>query len=125
MELAALKSSPGELAQVRDDLDGIAQFHAKRGEKYDEAIALNDIGVAFYQEGRFDDALRLFRRTVPLYSALQEKPRQALVLQNIAAVEYELGRLSDMSLIWGSGSVVVAAGGGAGAGVSIHRAQAR
>jgi CHAT domain-containing protein/Tfp pilus assembly protein PilF len=102
IELAAPKSSAGsagtmgnELAKVRDDLEEIAQFHAKRGEKYDEAIALNDIGVAFYHDGQFDDALRLFRRTVPLYGALQEKPREALVLQNIATVEYELGRLSE------------------------------
>jgi CHAT domain-containing protein len=102
MELAALRpkadgerATSDELAKVRATLDDIARFHAKRGEKYDEAIALNDSGIAFYQEGRFDDALRLFRRTVPLYGGLQEKPRQAQVLQNIAAVEYELGRLSE------------------------------
>src|SRR6185369_9940113 len=36
------------------------------------------------------------------------------------------GRLSDTSLIWGSGSVAAAVGGtGAGAGASIHPAQAR
>ena len=102
MELAAPQASADgghatseELAGVREELDEIAQFHAKRGEKYHEALALNDIGIAYYQEGRFDDALRLFRRTVPLYDQLQEKPRQAQVLQNIAVVEYELGRYSE------------------------------
>ena len=101
MELAAPQANAdahatsGELARVREELDEIAQFHAKRGEKYHEALALNDIGIAYYQEGRFDDALRLFRRTVPLYDQLQEKPRQAQVLQNIAVVEYELGRYSE------------------------------
>jgi CHAT domain-containing protein/tetratricopeptide (TPR) repeat protein len=93
MELATPKGE--ELASIREQLDDIAQFHAKRGEKYEEALALNDIGIAWFQEGRFDDALRLFRRTVPLYDSLKEKPRQAQVLTNIAAVEYELGRLSD------------------------------
>lgn len=102
MELAADPHSAGdgarvseEFARIREQLEQIAQFHAKRSEKYDEALALNNIGITYYHEGRFDDALRFFKRTVPLYEKLQERPRQAQVLMNIAVVEYELGRLSD------------------------------
>src|SRR6185436_19495095 len=49
MELAALHpiasevpATSDELAKVREMFDDLARFHAKRGEKYDEAIALND-----------------------------------------------------------------------------------
>lgn len=84
-----------EFSRIRAQLDQIAQFHAKRNEPYDEALALNNIGITYFHEGRFDNALRYFKRTVPLYERLKERPREAQVLMNIAVVEYELGRFAD------------------------------
>ncbi|MEJ0038770.1 MAG: CHAT domain-containing protein [Gammaproteobacteria bacterium] len=101
IELAAQPRAEGsgtaaeELAKVRDDLKAIAAFHSKRGERYEQALALNNMGLAFHQEGRFDDAIRSFRRAALLYDSIHETPRKALALQNIAAMEYELGRFRE------------------------------
>jgi CHAT domain-containing protein len=92
---AGAPSTAEAFAKVRKELQALADFHARRDEPYYEAMALNNIGVAYHMEGRYDDALRAYRRTVPLYEQLGETPGQAAVLQNISLVEFELGRLSD------------------------------
>jgi tetratricopeptide (TPR) repeat protein len=92
---AGASSTAVAFAKVRAELQAVADFHARRDEPYYEAMALNNIGVAYHMEGRYDDALRAYRRTLPLYEQLGETPGQAAVLQNISLVEFELGRLSD------------------------------
>ena len=83
------------LERARAMLAALATFHTARGEHYDAALALNNIGLTYYLEGRYDQALAAYRRALALYQRLHERPRQALALQNIALVEYELGRFSD------------------------------
>ena len=83
------------LAKARALLTDVASFHSRRGEHYDEALSLNNIGITFYTQGLYDEAIRAYERVLPLYKELGETPRLAQVLTNIALVEFELGRLSD------------------------------
>jgi CHAT domain-containing protein len=82
------------LSQARDQLRSVAAFHARRHELYDQAQAQNNIGVALYFEGRYDEAIRECQRSLPLYESLHERFGQAQVLQNVGVVEWELGRMS-------------------------------
>lgn len=82
------------LEVARSTFSSLSDFHAKRGESHDAALALNNIGYAYYFEGRYDEAIRAYQQSLPIYRRDNDRPRQAQVLQNIALVEYELGRLS-------------------------------
>jgi CHAT domain-containing protein len=86
--------APQMLEQARVVFTSLAQFHARRAESHDQALALNNIGYAYYFEGRYDEAIRAYQQSLPIYRHTRDRPRQAQVLQNIALVEYELGRLS-------------------------------
>jgi CHAT domain-containing protein len=91
----AAKQASAMLGEARKQLDAAAAFHAGRRELYDQAWAQNNIGIGFYYEGRYDEAIRAYQKSLPLYAQLQERTGQAQVLQNVALVEYELGRMSD------------------------------
>jgi CHAT domain-containing protein len=90
----AAQQSSTMLAEARAQLDSAAAFHARRREYFDQAWAQNNIGLAFYYEGRYDEAIRAYQKALPLYERLHERTGQAQVLQNEALVEYELGRMS-------------------------------
>jgi len=90
----AAKQAGAMLSQARDQLGKVAAFHARRHELYDQAQAQNFIGIAFYFEGRYDEAIRAYQKSIPLYETLHERAGQAQVLQNMALVEYDLGRVS-------------------------------
>ncbi len=83
------------LAEARGQLEEVVAFHASRREFYDQAWAQNIIGIAFYYEGRYDEAIRAYEKALPPYERLHERPGRVQVLQNVALVEYELGRYSD------------------------------
>jgi CHAT domain-containing protein len=95
---SATADSPQAARQMLENgrgmLSAVAQFHARRHEYHDEALALNNIGMAYYLEGRYDEAIRAYQQSLPIYERIGERARQAQVLQNLALVEYELGRLS-------------------------------
>jgi len=91
----AAKQAETMLADARRLLDAVVSFHVGRKEFYDAAWAQNVIGLTFYYQSRYDEAIRAYRKAFPLYERSQERMRQAQVLQNLALVEYELGRMSD------------------------------
>jgi CHAT domain-containing protein len=90
----AAKQASEMLAQAREHLAEIAAFHGRRGQIYDQAQAQNNIGVALYFEGRYDEAIRAYQKSLPLYESLHERFGQAQVLQNVGLVNWELGRMS-------------------------------
>jgi CHAT domain-containing protein len=97
MELALAPTSASNTKRfeaTRSTFIRLSQFHARRGEVYDEALALNNAGLTNYYAGQFDRAIATYGRVLPLYRRLKESQRQAQVLQNIALTEYELGRFS-------------------------------
>jgi CHAT domain-containing protein len=91
----AAKQADAMWTEARNQLDSVVGFHVKRQEFYDAAWAQNNIGLAFYYQGRYDEAIHSYQKSLPLYGRVHERTRQAQVLQNVALVEYELGRMSD------------------------------
>jgi CHAT domain-containing protein/tetratricopeptide (TPR) repeat protein len=85
------------LVRARHMLGTIAAFHAKRGETYDEALALNNIGLTYYLEDAYEKAIRVYQQALPLFEKTGDSFRRSVTLQNIALAEVELGRLSDAS----------------------------
>jgi CHAT domain-containing protein len=94
----AAQQASATLEDARAQLHAASAFHASRGEFYEQAWAQNNIGLAFYYEGRYDEAIRAYQKALPLYERLHERIPQAQTLQNLALVEYELGRASDSLL---------------------------
>ena len=84
-------------ASVRKLLASIAAFHSARGERYEEAYALNNIGLSHYQEGYPAEGIPVVLRAQAIFEQANERSGQALALQNTALMEYELGRLSEAS----------------------------
>lgn len=85
----------GSLRRARTLFAQLAQFHRVRGEAYDEALALNNLGLTYYVNYELSQATPHFRRAIALFDKLGERPRQAIALQNIALVESELGHLAE------------------------------
>lgn len=83
------------LARARETLAALAALHARRGEWFDQAQAVNNIGLAYYYEGLNEEAVQAYQGALPLYARIGEKPLQAQVQTNIAVAEYELGRLAE------------------------------
>jgi CHAT domain-containing protein len=91
----AARQASAILEDARAQLNAASAFHAARGELYEQAWAQNNIGIAFYYGGRYDEAIHAYQQALPLYARLHERTPQAQTLQNLALVEYDLGRASD------------------------------
>jgi len=83
------------LAESRALFSQAADDHARRGQPYEQALVLNNKGLAFYYDQRFDEAVETYKLAQEIQGRLGERMRQGQVLQNIALVQYELGRFSE------------------------------
>lgn len=90
-------SHPSSLAltKVREQLEALIALHRERGETYDEALALNNLGLAYWYDGLNEQAIVSYQQVWPLYASLHETYRQAQSLNNLALAEYDLGRIVD------------------------------
>ncbi len=86
------------LGAAREQLSRVATYHAGRGESYDQAQAINNRGLAYYYEGRNEDAIVDFQRALQLYQQLADKVRISQVSNNIALAEYTLGHSATAAL---------------------------
>jgi CHAT domain-containing protein/tetratricopeptide (TPR) repeat protein len=82
------------LERARKLLRSLARFHAARHEQYEETLQINNIGLAYYYEARFEAALAYFSRALSVFERLGESARVAVALQNLALCDWGLGRLS-------------------------------
>ena len=89
----ALRSAQQGFASARAVLEPIVSFHARRGEKGDQASALNTMGLSYYEEGANEKAIRTFQQALVLYEQLGDSLGRAKLLHNIALAESDLGRL--------------------------------
>ncbi len=83
-----------QLDKARSLLARLAELHAPRHEIYDQALQINNIGVAYIYEARFEDAIPYLSRARAVFARLGDSARTAMALQNIALSEWGLGRLS-------------------------------
>jgi CHAT domain-containing protein len=83
------------LAHARDLLRSLIQFHAARGETYEQGLAQNNLGLAYYYEGLNQEAIRSLEIASKLFKQIHEPRWEKIARQNIALADYELGRASD------------------------------
>lgn len=88
-------ASETRLERIRRLLAAAASFHGARGESYDQALALNDLGLTFTMSDDYASAMSAFEQARKLYELVDETLKQAQVLQNIALADYGLGRVTD------------------------------
>jgi CHAT domain-containing protein len=84
-----------ELRQARDEFRSVATFHARRGESFDQAQALRGVGDSFFFEGLDDKGIGAYRDALSIFERLGEESAKDVVLQNIAVLDAELGRVYD------------------------------
>jgi CHAT domain-containing protein len=83
-----------ELRQAREEFRSLATFHARRGESQDQANALAYVGISFFYEGLNEKAIGAYRDALSIYESLGDEAAN-LMLQNIALMDMELGRVYD------------------------------
>lgn len=85
--------SQGGLERARAVHRELAAFHLARGEAYDYALQINNAGLSYLNEARFEQAIELFSEAKRAFESIGEKQRGALAAQNIALCEWGLGRM--------------------------------
>ena len=80
------------LVHARALLSEVAKRHQARGELFEQALALNNIGVAFYYQDAYDEAIAAYQRALEVYEKMGERMRQAQTLQNIGLVHNEMAQ---------------------------------
>ncbi|HEV2700140.1 MAG TPA: tetratricopeptide repeat protein, partial [Steroidobacteraceae bacterium] len=73
---------------------GLAEFYLKRNERLNGADQFTLIGLTLYNSGDYSAALLAYGRAQSLCEAIGARYRLAIVLQNIALVDWDLGRTS-------------------------------
>ena len=96
---ATSRSQPSSRSPVFDEtrrlLENAAMtFHAANM-PYDEAHALNNLGIAFYWQGLGDEARLRYKQAERIFAAAGERQGEALALQNLAALEYDRGNYAE------------------------------
>ena len=83
-----------QLSAARALLGRLSEFHASRHEDYDRALQINNIGLAYLYEARFEPAIPYFSQARREFEHVGDAARAAAALQNIALCDWGLGRLS-------------------------------
>jgi len=94
VDAAVRKRTADQFEQGRAALRELAESYARRGEIYDQAIALNNIGLSYYNADEFAAALPEYRVAQSLLHGLGERMREAQVVQNIALTQLELAQFA-------------------------------
>jgi len=88
--------SPGELlARARHLLRQLQQFHLKRGERYDAALQLTNIGLSYLNEGSYPECVKASAAASSMFGSLHEVQRRAQASQNQALCLWGLGELPE------------------------------
>jgi CHAT domain-containing protein/tetratricopeptide (TPR) repeat protein len=82
-------------AEARRLLEGSAATFRSANMAFDEAHALNNVGLAYFYQGMGDDARSRYRQAVRLFANAGDRQGEALVLQNLAALEVERGNYTE------------------------------
>ncbi|MGH8240457.1 MAG: tetratricopeptide repeat protein, partial [Steroidobacteraceae bacterium] len=93
IEMAQAPGRPGEVTfdEARRLLEGAAGTFRQEGMTYEEAHALNSLGLAFFYQGMSAEARTHYNRAARIYNKLGESSGAASALGNIAVLEYEQG----------------------------------
>lgn len=84
---------PGSLELASRLLREAAQVHGRRGERREQADALNNYAISLYLAGEYAAASEAYAAAGELFQALDAHARQWQVVDNMALIDYELGNL--------------------------------
>ena len=89
----------GRSARLLDEARGllrrVSRFHLRRGERYDAALQLTNIGLTYLYQGRYPECVRSSATASRLFGSLHEAVRSAQARQNQALCLWGLGRLTE------------------------------
>jgi CHAT domain-containing protein/tetratricopeptide (TPR) repeat protein len=102
---SVVAGSAAPLARARRQLEWLRRFHLARGERYDAALQMNNIGVVDYYAGHYHEAIPEFFEVSTLFTELHEVQRRAQAWQNAALCYWGLGRMQE-ALRWSQRALV-------------------
>jgi CHAT domain-containing protein len=83
------------LVKTRTLLARLADFYSSQHATYQNALQVNNVGLSYFYEGRYEEAIPYFGRAQKAFERLGEAARLATALQNQALCEWGLGRLTE------------------------------
>lgn len=83
------------LDEARALLRRLSRFYLRRGERYDAALQLTNVGLTYLYQGRYPDCVSSSATASRLFAALHEAVRSAQARQNQALCLWGLGRLTE------------------------------
>lgn len=89
------KASDPHLLEAAQLLEGAARTFHEASMKYDEAHAINNIGVLFHHQGKDREARARYASASRIFRELGEVSSELLPLRNIAVLDYERGDYAD------------------------------
>jgi CHAT domain-containing protein/tetratricopeptide (TPR) repeat protein len=92
-------SGTSDLTRARQLQQQLVQFHLRRGERYDAALQLTNIGVTYLNEGTYPECVRASAASSRMFGSIHETQRRALAWQNQALCLWGLGQLPE-ALHW-------------------------
>ena len=85
----------GATGRARGLLQRLLRFHQERGEAYDTALQLTDIGLTYLYEGRYRECMRVSATSARLFNTIHEPLRRAQAWQNHSLCLWGMGRLPE------------------------------
>lgn len=83
------------LDEARALLRRLSRFHLRRGERYDAALQLTNVGLTYLYQGRYPECVSSSATARRLFASLHERVRSAQARQNEALCLWGLGRLTE------------------------------
>ena len=83
------------LGEARGLLKELTRFHLERGESYEAGLQVENIGLAYFYQGRYPECMTASATASRLFASIHETVRSAQARQNRALCLWGLGRLRE------------------------------
>ncbi len=93
--VGSVEQSAHMLDEARSVLRRVSRFHVQRGERYDAAVQLNNVGLSYLYQGRYAPCITSSAAASRLFAAVRERLRSAQAWQNRSLCLWGLGQLSE------------------------------
>lgn len=89
------KNTPSIFDRVRSEFGTAAEYYAAQSRRTERAEAINNIGLSFHYEGRYDEALKEYELAAEIFATTGDTLNQARSLQNASLIKREIGELEE------------------------------
>lgn len=90
-DIALIKMPQGKLPEALDALSKELALRRFLGDGKKQALALSNMGQAYYSQGDFQTAMERYKEALPLGRASGDRRTVAIILSNISGVYFNLG----------------------------------